>query len=203
MIMSVNPIRDRRAERYAATRAEILAAAWELAEEKGLASLAMRDLGARIGMRAQSLYAYFPSKNAIYDAMFAAANEELLQRVKRLPKTRDPVEGLRLNLRVFLQFCVESLVRYQLLYQRSIPGFEPSPEAYRAAIEALDTARHALLACGITQQKALDAWTAVSGGLAAQQNANEPGGERWIGLADEILDMYLAHYRPTTAEETQ
>jgi AcrR family transcriptional regulator len=53
--MSVMPVRDRRAERYAATRQEILDAAWELVRADGLGSLAMRDLGARVGMRAQSL----------------------------------------------------------------------------------------------------------------------------------------------------
>ena len=31
-------------------------------------------------MRAQSLYSYFPSKHAIYDAMFAQGNRELLDR---------------------------------------------------------------------------------------------------------------------------
>ena len=66
--MSVMPPRDRRAERYAATRREILDAAWDLVRAGGLGSLAMRELGARVGMRAQSLYAYFPSKFAIYDA---------------------------------------------------------------------------------------------------------------------------------------
>ena len=41
----------------------------------------MRDLGGRVGMRAQSLYAYFPSKFAIFDAMFAESNREFLRRV--------------------------------------------------------------------------------------------------------------------------
>src|SRR3979411_716917 len=100
--MSVFPVRDRRAERYAATRREILDAAWDLVRADGPGSLAMRDLGARVGMRAQSLYAYFPSKFAIYDAMFAESNRELLRRLTELPPARDPVEGLRCNARVFL-----------------------------------------------------------------------------------------------------
>lgn len=190
--------RDRRAERYAATRAEIVAAAWELAHENGLASLSMRDLGARVGMRAQSLYAYFPNKHAIYDAMFAAANQDLLERVGQLPATDDAVDALRARARLFLQFCVEDTVRYELLYQRPIPGFEPSSESYAAAIETLDTARHALLSCGITDPRALDTWTAVTAGLAAQQNSNEPGGDRWLRLTDEVVDMFLAHFGPTT-----
>src|SRR4249920_2420994 len=106
--MSAKLMRDRRAERYAATRAEILDAAWELVRADGLASLAMRELGARVGMRAQSLYAYFPSKHAIYDAMFASANRELLDRVTAATRRAlDPVKRLRRHARVFLDFCAE------------------------------------------------------------------------------------------------
>jgi AcrR family transcriptional regulator len=199
--MSGKPIRDRRVERNAATRAEILAAAWELVRAGGLGSLAMRDLGARVGMRAQSLYVYFPSKHAIYDAMIAESNRELLSRVTQLPQTPDPVEALHGRARFFVEFCVEDPVRYQLLFQRTIPGLDPSPQAYAPAVEALDYTRAALRACGITGDRGLDAWTAVIGGLAAQQNANEPGGDRWLRLVDEITDMYLAHYAPATAPD--
>jgi AcrR family transcriptional regulator len=195
--MSVSLPRDRRAERQAATRAEILDAAWELVRADGLASLAMRELGARVGMRAQSLYAYFPSKHAIYDAMFASANRELLDRVTGATRRAlDPVERLRRHARVFLDFCAEDPVRYQLLFQRTIPGFVPTAQSYAPAVAVLDDARSALRACGITDLRAFDAWTAVTAGLVGQQISNEPGGDRWIRLADEVIDMYLAHYRP-------
>ncbi|HEY8673557.1 MAG TPA: TetR/AcrR family transcriptional regulator [Candidatus Dormibacteraeota bacterium] len=190
------PQRDRRAERHEATRREILDAAWDLVRADGLGSLAMRDLGARVGMRAQSLYAYFPSKYAIFDAMFAESNRDLLHRLTELEPTRDPNEGLARNAKVFIDFSVEDPVRYQLMFQRTIPGFEPSPEAYAPAVDVLDNARAAMRACGITDPRAFDAWTAVTGGIAAQQNSNEPGGDRWVRLADDITDMFLAHYRP-------
>lgn len=198
--MSDIRVRDRRAERHAATRAEILDAAWELVRADGLASLAMRELGTRVGMRAQSLYAYFPSKHAIYDAMFAESNRELLGRVTELAPTPDPIEGLRRRARMFLDFCVQDPVRYQLLFQRTIPGFVPSPESYAPAIDVLDGARRAVRACGITDDRAFDAWTALTSGLAAQQNANEPGGDRWVRLADEVTDMFVAHYGPASQE---
>jgi AcrR family transcriptional regulator len=190
------PHRDRRAERRAATRREILDAAWDLVRADGLGSLSMRDLGARVGMRAQSLYAYFPSKYAIFDAMFAESNRELLHRLTALETTDDPIDTLARHARVFIDFSVEDPVRYQLLFQRTIPGFEPSPDAYAPAIEVLENARKAMRACGITDARAFDAWTAVTGGIAAQQNSNEPGGDRWVRLAGDITAMFLAYYRP-------
>lgn len=195
--MSVEVSRDRRAERYAATRAEIIDAAWDLVRADGLNSLSMRHLGARVGVRAQSLYAYFPSKHAIYDAMFGAGNRSLLERLTNSELGSDPVEALRRHARVWVDFCVEDPVRYQLLFQHTIPGFVPSPQSSALAIDAMNKSRKALQACGITDPRALDAWTAINAGLAAQQNDNEPGGDRWIRLVDETTDMYLAHYAPT------
>ncbi|MDQ6856934.1 MAG: TetR/AcrR family transcriptional regulator [Candidatus Dormibacteraeota bacterium] len=196
--MSVAVVRDRRAERYATTRREILDAAWELVRANGLGALAMRDLGARVGMRAQSVYGYFPSKYAIFDAMFGESNVELLDRISELSPTLAPVEGMRARARVFLTFSVEDPVRYQLLFQRTIPGFQPSPEAYEPAVRLLEESRAALRACGITSDRAFDAWVAVTAGLAAQQNANEPGGDRWVRLLDELTDMYFEHFSPAT-----
>jgi AcrR family transcriptional regulator len=144
-------------------------------------------------MRAQSLYAYFPSKHAMYDAMFAEANLDLLSRAQAV-ESPDPVAALRAHGRTFVQFCVEDPVRYQLLFQRTIPGFEPSAESYVVAMAVLAVARAAVAACDVKGPRAFDAWTALTGGLAAQQNANEPGGGRWVRLLDDLVDMYVTHY---------
>ena len=42
----------------------------------------------------------------------------------------------------------------------------------------------------------MDVWTALVSGLAAQQNANDPGGDRWVRLADGCIDMFLEHWAP-------
>ena len=187
------------------TRRRILDAAWELAREQGLPGLTMRDLGAGVGMRAQSLYSYFPSKHAIYDAMFAQGNRALLDRYAEMDAAdasdvgdrgrEDPDARLcRLN-RIWLQFCAEDPVRHQLLIQRPIPGFVPSAESYRVAAEALELKRAAVHGCGVSSPRAFDMFTALMAGLAAQQNANDPGGTRWLRLADEAVEMFLQHFR--------
>jgi AcrR family transcriptional regulator len=187
--------------RRAATQREILDAAWEIAREHGLAAIAMRDLGARVGMRAQSLYEYYPAKHAIYDAMFADGHRLLLERIEVLPPEPDPVAALRRINRVWMHFCTEEPVRYQLLYQRTVPGFEPSAESYALAVRTLEHTRRCLRDCGVRTARALDAWTALTIGVVAQQNANEPKGRRWLRLADDLIDMYLNHFGRTGEEE--
>ena len=60
-----------------ATRARILDAAWDLARRDGLAAITLREVARQVGMRAPSLYTYFPSKNAMYDAMYTEAARQL------------------------------------------------------------------------------------------------------------------------------
>src|SRR5438270_11180533 len=139
--MVVEPIRDRRTERHEATKAEILDAAWELVRAEGLAALSLRDLAARVGMRPPSLYSYFDSKHAIYDAMFLQGNLELLRRYEAMPAGADPVDDFRANARMFVGFTVEDPARAQLMFMRSIPGFEPSPESYEVAVRIVDYGR--------------------------------------------------------------
>lgn len=189
-------MRDRRAERFEATQQEILYVAWGLVRADGLAGLSMRELGARVGLRAQSLYVYFPSKHAIYDAMFLEANRELLDRRLSLDLDDDPVIALRQSARQFVDFCTEDLARYQLLFQRTIPGFEPSEESYAVAREVLDGGRRVLAGVGVTESADVDLYTGLISGLVAQQNANEPGGNRWTRQLDRAIDMYLAEVGP-------
>jgi AcrR family transcriptional regulator len=191
--MIVEATRDRRAERREATRAEILEAAWELARTQGLAGLSLRDVARKIGMRPPSLYWYFDSKQAIYDEMFAQGNRQLLARVAEADWPEDPRGILRLSARVFVEFSAEDVERYQLLFQRTVPDFEPSPESYGLAVEVLDQMRARFAAAGLDDPAQFDIWTALVAGLAAQQTANDPGGKRWVGLIDEIVDMFANH----------
>lgn len=191
--MIVEATRDRRAERRESTRAEILEAAWQLARTQGLAGLSLRDVARRIGMRPPSLYWYFDSKQAIYDAMFAEGNRQLLARLAEQDWPADPRALLRLTARVFVEFSAEDVERYQLLSQRTIPDFEPSPSSYALAVEVFEQMRARFAAAGLSDLAQFDLWTAVVAGLAAQQTANDPGGDQWLRLIDEAVDMYADH----------
>ncbi len=190
--MVVEPIRDRRAERREATKAEILDAAWELVRAEGLAALNLRDLAAKVGMRPPSLYSYFDSKHAIYDAMFLQGNLELLARYEALPVCDDPVGALRQGSRLFVQFGIEDPARAQLLFMRTIPGFEPSAETYDVAKRIVELGIERLTRAGIRPEY-FDLWTGIVSGLVWQQIANDAGGDRWTKYVDDVVDMFLAH----------
>jgi hypothetical protein len=49
----------------------------------------------------------------------------------------------------------------------------------------------ALLAAG---RAASDPVFAGQCGIAAQQIANEPGGDRWVRLIDDMIDLYADHF---------
>jgi AcrR family transcriptional regulator len=189
-----HPVRDRRAERHAATRAEILGAAWEQVRANGLAALSLRDLARSVGMQPPSLYGYFESKNAIYDAMYAQGAQEFVdaQRVST-PALDDLLEALKAVVRFFVEFCAADFARYQLLFQRTIPGFAPSPESFKISQDNLAELAELLAQCGVDDPKMLDLFTALGTGLADQQLSNDPGGDRWIRLIDEAVEMFYAH----------
>jgi AcrR family transcriptional regulator len=191
--MLETPTRDRRAERRGAVIAEILDAAWEIARAEGLAGLSLRDLAAKIGIRPPSLYWYFDSKRAIYDAMFVQGNQQLLARLSEQEWPDDPRAALRLCAHLFVKFSMDDLPRYQLLFLRTIPNFEPSADAYAVAMQVYEQMRDRFAGAGLVGSAAFDIWTALVSGLSAQQIANDPDGDRWLRLIDEVVDMYVDH----------
>lgn len=187
---------DRRRIRHDAVRAEIVAAAWTLAADAGLAGITMRDLGAIVGMRAQSLYSYFSSKHDLYDALFEQGYRDFAEWMEGADlgdRRSTPRSRARRLAQRYFEFCVADPVRFQLLFQRTIPGFVPSPRGYAIAIELLERLRALMAELDVDDPRFVDLWTATLTGLASQQIANDPGGDRWGRLVDDAVGMLLAH----------
>lgn len=186
---------DRQTRRRQETRQEILDAAWALVRDGGWDALTLRAVATRVGMRAPSLYSHFASKLDIVDAMFGQAwvefdaNAAVLEGAGLSP---DPHEALETTATLWLDAMAADPERHALMNQRPIPGFTPSPESYAAAVASLDRLHRVLARLGITDPDAADLWTALLAGLASQQNANDPGGERWRRLVPRVVHMYVA-----------
>jgi len=192
---------DRRATRRQETKDEIVAAAWELVREQGLAGLTLRELGKQVGMKAQSLYSYFASKSEIFDAMFregylafAAQNDDL--DALGAGTAVDGAAALRQAAQRFFHFCTSDPVRYQLLFQRTIPDFVPSEDSYALALDVFERMTRGFAAVGLDDPAIVDLWTALLTGLTDQQISNDPGGHRWERLVDPAVDMFLVANAP-------
>jgi AcrR family transcriptional regulator len=203
---------DRRTRRRQATIEEILDVAIELMEAEGVAALSLSAVARRLGMQPPSLYQYFPSKMAIYDALFQRGAELFLaaQRDAIAAATTDDVVELHLiGSTAWARWCLEHRVYSQLLFWRTIPGFEPSPEAYAPAQEALLEVRRHLQAAVDAGRLRPDAagedgialFTSITAGLLSQQIANEPDASleegRFSRLLPVVLEMFYQHYAPT------
>jgi len=186
-----------RARRRQATIDEVLAAARDLAREHGLASISMREIGTRVGLHASSLYQYFPSKDAIYDALFAQGHRELQVWMADLDRSGTPLDVFKRGCRRFVEFCLEDAVRYQLLFQRTIPGFVPSEASMAMAWQSYRDMAGALADAGVTDPADVDLWTSIQMGLTAQQWANDPGGHRFVDHLEPAIDMFVAHVKRT------
>ena len=143
-------------------------------------------------MRQPSLYVYFESKLDLYDALFADGYRQLLEFIGARRYPEEP----RLALKRFVADCVQfssvDVIRHQLLFQRTIPGFEPSRESYELALEFYSFGSGRAKAAGVRTQAELDVFTALISGLAHQQVANDPGGRRWVRVTDQAMEMFLA-----------
>ena len=197
--MSEKPNSVWKIERHESAQARILDAAWEFVREEGLAALSLRDLAGRVGLAPASLYSYFASKHGIYDAMFAQGYRQFLERQGE--PSADLGDELRRVAHSYMSFCMEEPVRYQLLFQRTIPGFEPSPESWALAQQCYQELAR-LRVHGLTTQD-IDLVSAVLTGLVDQQISNDPHGTRWVALLDDAASMLHTHFstRPRTSKK--
>lgn len=207
---------DRRTRRRRETIGEILDVAIELMETEGVAALSLSAVARRLGMQPPSLYQYFPSKMAIYDALFQRGSE--LQRdAYRAALAGSETEDLRrrslIAASAFCRWSLANQVYSQLLFWRTIPGFEPSPEAYAPAQETLADLRDHLqtmvdaghLRPDAATEEGVALYTSLTAGLLSQQMANEPDVSfddgRFIRMLPVVLDMFYQHYAPTKGKK--
>lgn len=174
-----------------------------------MGALSISEVARRTGMRGPSLYKYFPSLHALYDALFARGLRELAAALSAAMTDREPgVDTLRAGSRAVVRWSVENPALAQLLFWRPVPGFEPSRETFAASQADMADLRAQLratvaagqLAAAADSDEAVRLLTVLYSGLLTQQLANQPGESFESGLfsrlTDEALDMFITHYAP-------
>src|SRR5512132_1858609 len=138
---------DRRARRRQQTIDEILDVAIQVMAEEGVAGLSLSEVARRMGIQPPSLYKYFPSKLALYDALFQRGARENLATFRAAAATAEPGwAALLAGMQAVMRLALDHQVVAQLLTWRPVPGFEPSLQAYTPAVEFVQEVRRLLQA---------------------------------------------------------
>ena len=200
---------NRRVLRRQQTIEEALDAAVAIMEEAGVGGLSMSEIARRLGMRQPSLYKYFSSLHAVYDALFARGLElsGAAVRAAVAPGPRGVVT-IRAAGRALVRWAVDNPALAQLLYWRPVPGFSPTAATFVPSVALMDqlcAAFAAAVRAGELHPRAASdeaprLFTIVLSGLISQQMANEPAAGYDCGmftsLTDAALDMFFARYAP-------
>ena len=190
---------DRRDSRTTARRAlverEILDAAWALMAQQGVAALSVREVARSVGLRQQSLTYYFPTKQDLLDALFADGFADLQIVFDQLRSRADPVDAVAEVAVAYVDYCVANPARYHLMFQGTIPGFEPSEQSHRVALGVLGVLINRLAAVGIVEQADLALVRSMMSGLAAEQIANDPQGRTFADQTERAMRYLLAGLR--------
>lgn len=203
---------DRRLRRRQETIQEVLDLAAQIMAEQGVAGLALGEIARRLGIQPPSLYEYFPSKHALYDALFARGARHLLEVMRESDAaTSEPTslyDALLAAGERFIRWSIEHAPYSQLLFWRPVPGFVPSAEAYAPTEELLDWSRRrlaslqqrGLIRADVPIEHVLRDWTVVISGVISQQLSNAPDEAfdtgRFTLALPGLVAMFANYYAP-------
>jgi AcrR family transcriptional regulator len=200
---------ERRQRNREQVRQAILEAARDVMREQGVAALSLREVARRVNMQAPSLYAYFPSKMALYDSLFLMGVRLRAAYREREEASRqgfwDRLEG---RFESYLRFAQENPDLYQLAFERPVPGFVPSTESLAEAFLApvgfeqliRDGVAAGEIVLDVPVAQARDLLIGMIHGLTAHHLANEPelpvGAGRFGSQIPAAIALFRASWAP-------
>ena len=175
--------------------------------EEGVNGLSLAEVARRLGVQPPSIYKYFPSLMAIYDAVFVRGQVEHLDVMRKAMAGAEPgLDALTAGLEASGRWSLANRAAAQLLFWRPVPSFEPSPEAFAPSVEMIRLQRAALVDAVAAGQLGPEAdsddavylvSTLISGVLTMAM-ANEPdlewGEGRFTPTFPKLMKLLAAAY---------
>jgi AcrR family transcriptional regulator len=206
---------ERRRRNRDEMRTAILDASRAIMRQEGAGALNLNEVARRVGLRTPSLYAYFSSKAALYDALFLHGIELYAGRFRKAMAEPLPLwERLGVALETYMTFAQECPELYQLVFERPVPGFTPSEESMKFSLsflaEATALVEEAFRAEGmrlpVPLSQATDLIIAVQHGLTALHIANEPhlpaGEGRFGALIPAAVELFKSAWGAGPTEDS-
>ncbi len=198
----------------------ILQNACAIMREEGVAALSLRELARRLRFTVQALYKYYPSKAALYDALFQEGTRTYARYWREAISGRTSVwDKMESAIEATMRFAHDYPELNDLTFSRPVPGFVPSEgsmEGSRRLLGELDEIIAAAFAAGeirpdVSHNEVRDLFLAMLDGLTRQHMANEPdtpvGTGRYGGLIPSAIAVFRSAWQPgspaATSQEPQ
>src|SRR5829696_3246868 len=130
-IAATSPYAATQAAGRASLRRLLLDTASSLLDQEGPDALTMRRIASEAGCSTSVLYTMFGGKAGIAEALWTEGFERLSAALAATTADH-PLERLGAMGRAYRANALANRSYYTIMFQRPIPGFEPSPEAYEA-----------------------------------------------------------------------
>lgn len=206
-------------ERRQRNRQEMLDAislhARQIMREQGVAALSLREVARRLRFTVQALYKYYPSKAALYDALFLEGTRIAAGHWDTAMAGHDTFWGkLEAGLEAIMRFAHDYPELNELTFSRTVPGFEPSVESMQESLQLLEgfdrIIREAVergeLRSDVPPTVVRDLYLAMLDGLTRQHVANEPdtpiGSGRYGSLIPAAIAVFRTAWDPGEATRT-
>jgi AcrR family transcriptional regulator len=200
---------DRRARRRQETLEEILDIAADVMAESGVNALSIAEIARRLGVQPPSIYKYFDSLLAIYDALFRRGQAEHLEVMQAaMAGSGRGLAALSAGLEASGRWCLAHQSVAQLMFWRPVPSFEPSAESFAPSLEMVALQRTALaeavadgeLAPDADSDEGLYVVSVLIAGVLGQAMANEPdlawGEGRFTPVFPRLMGLLPMMYPP-------
>ncbi|MEV0147595.1 MULTISPECIES: TetR/AcrR family transcriptional regulator [unclassified Nonomuraea] len=180
-------------------RSRLLDVAVNLLVSDGPESLTMRRIASEAGCTTTVIYTMFGNREGLAEALYLEGFERFRRFLEAVPQRDNPFEYLSALGPAYRQACLAEPGYYSLMFERAIPGFEPSERARtlaRAALNILDRVIADCISAGYlvpTQpRKIADAlWAAAQGAVSLERAGHLRDAQTYEAVTTATICCYL------------
>ena len=113
----------------------LVGATLQLLRDEIPTDLTVRRIATAAGTTTMALYTGFGSRDGLLDVVYGQGFEQLRERMAPAARVADPAQAILEMLEAYRAFALANPGLYGLLFERVLPGFDPSPEARSTALD--------------------------------------------------------------------
>ncbi|GII78186.1 TetR family transcriptional regulator [Sphaerisporangium rufum] len=182
-----------------ALRNRLIEVAGGLLVTDGADSLTVRRIAAEAGCATTVVYTMFGNKEGLAEALYLEGFERFRRRLDAVPRHPDPLEYLISLGGAYREACLAEPAYYSVMFEKAIPGFEPSERARtlaRAAVNVLDRAVADCISAGrlvpTQPRKIADClWAAAHGAVSLERAGHLRDDHVYTSVTLAAINRYL------------